>query len=64
MTESYYKYKLKGVVVHFGTAEQGHYYSFIEDRESKKGGWFEFNDTVVRDFDTSDIAEEWFGGED
>jgi ubiquitin carboxyl-terminal hydrolase 9/24 len=62
--ESYYQYKLKGIVVHYGTAEQGHYYSFIQDRESKNGGWFEFNDTLVKDFDPSDIPEEAFGGED
>ena len=27
--EDYYKYKLVGVVVHFGSADAGHYYSFI-----------------------------------
>jgi hypothetical protein len=27
--EGYYKYNLKGIVVHYGTADQGHYYSFI-----------------------------------
>ena len=26
---SYYKYKLAGVVVHYGTADAGHYYSYI-----------------------------------
>lgn len=35
-----YAYHLKGVVVHAGTAEAGHYYSFIKD-DSK---WYEFND--------------------
>jgi ubiquitin C-terminal hydrolase len=29
MPENYYKYKLKGIVVHYGTADQGHYYTFI-----------------------------------
>lgn len=36
MPQDYYKYKLKGIVVHYGTADQGHYYSFIQDREGKK----------------------------
>ena len=27
--DNYYHYKLKGIVVHHGTADQGHYYSFI-----------------------------------
>jgi len=26
----YYRYKLKGIVVHTGTADFGHYYSYIE----------------------------------
>lgn len=26
---NYYKYTLKGIVVHYGTSDQGHYYSFI-----------------------------------
>lgn len=30
-------YKLKGVVVHTGSADSGHYYSFIEDSEKN---WF------------------------
>jgi ubiquitin C-terminal hydrolase len=62
--DSYYNYKLKGIVVHHGTADQGHYYSFIQDREGKNEGWFEFNDTLVREFDSADIKEEAFGGED
>jgi len=30
----YYNFKLKGVVVHMGTADSGHYYSFIKDRQA------------------------------
>ena len=62
--DNYYKYTLKGMVVHYGTSDQGHYYSFIQDREDKNAGWFEFNDTIVRDFDPSEIPEEAFGGDD
>ncbi len=61
--ETYYKYVLKGIVVHAGTADQGHYYSFIQDRENKNQGWFEFNDVIVKDFDPSEIPEETFGGD-
>ena len=46
--DEYYFYKLKGIVIHDGTSDQGHYYSFIQDRDSN--GWFEFNDTIIRDF--------------
>ncbi len=62
LPESYYEYKLKGTVIHLGTADQGHYYSFIEDRETEK--WFEFNDTIVREFNPNDIPYEAFGGDD
>jgi ubiquitin C-terminal hydrolase len=34
-------------VIHSGTAESGHYYSFIKDEDNK---WFEFNDTIVKPF--------------
>ena len=28
----YFKYKLRGVTLHMGTAESGHYYSLIHDK--------------------------------
>lgn len=60
LPDNYYKYKLKGTVVHYGTADGGHYYSYIKDRDSDK--WFEFNDTSVREFDPAELPEETFGG--
>ncbi|OMJ71338.1 hypothetical protein SteCoe_30490 [Stentor coeruleus] len=39
----YYSYRLKGIIIHHGRAEQGHYYSFIHEGEN----WYEFNDTIV-----------------
>jgi ubiquitin C-terminal hydrolase len=60
--KEYYQYRLKGVVVHMGTADSGHYYSFIQDRKSDN--WIEFNDKLVKDFDPSDIPSEAFGGEE
>lgn len=62
----YYDYNLKGIVVHIGTAEQGHYISYAQDREQPATGnkWFEFNDHLVREFNPEDIAYECFGGED
>jgi ubiquitin C-terminal hydrolase len=42
-----YLFDLIGIVVHKGTAEVGHYYSFIKTEPNK---WFEFNDSTVKSF--------------
>jgi hypothetical protein len=57
---SYYQYELTGIVAHFGTAESGHYYSFIKDKE--RGRWLEFNDRLVVPFSEDQIEPECFGG--
>lgn len=36
--------------MHMGTANSGHYYSYIRSRDGD-GEWLEFNDTVVCSFD-------------
>eukprot|EP01103_Thecamoeba_quadrilineata_P011019 TRINITY_DN2539_c0_g1_i2.p1 TRINITY_DN2539_c0_g1~~TRINITY_DN2539_c0_g1_i2.p1 ORF type:complete len:2405 (-),score=378.30 TRINITY_DN2539_c0_g1_i2:956-7465(-) len=59
---SYYEYSLSGVLVHTGTADSGHYYSFIKDRPS--GSWYHFNDQVVEPFDPRDLQRNCFGGSD
>ncbi len=62
LPKGYYRYKLRGVVVHIGSIDSGHYYSFIEDRESAADHrWFEFNDTMVREFPVDTLPEEAFG---
>ncbi|OZC06146.1 hypothetical protein X798_06873 [Onchocerca flexuosa] len=40
------KYCLRGVIVHSGQANGGHYYSFIRSEEDG-GRWFKFDDTDV-----------------
>ena len=45
---SHFQYRLKGVVVHTGSADSGHYYSFIEGANAQ---WYEFNDERVSEFD-------------
>jgi ubiquitin C-terminal hydrolase len=39
-------YELTGVLVHTGTCNSGHYYSFIKERDGS-GQWHQFNDTKV-----------------
>jgi len=60
--DDYYQYKLKGVIIHMGTSDSGHYYSLITDRDGKEDEWFEFNDSIVRPFDLADMKSEAFGG--
>uniref|UniRef100_H3HBV0 USP domain-containing protein n=1 Tax=Phytophthora ramorum TaxID=164328 RepID=H3HBV0_PHYRM len=55
-----YEYRLKGVLVHSGVAQGGHYYSFIYDHMSEK--WFKYDDEDVTPFDPSNIEAECFGG--
>ena len=59
--EEYYNYNLRGIVVHMGEANSGHYFSYIKD--TRTGEWYEFNDTNVMPFDTADMDEKAFGGE-
>lgn len=54
----YYNFNLRGVVVHKGTSDSGHYYSLIKDGEDK---WYEFNDKLVREFNYMDMAKEAYG---
>ena len=74
-----YIYELIGVTVHTGTAEGGHYYSFIRERGDKElesdaessnehrerpKKWYLFNDAEVKPFDAvNQLAAECFGGE-
>lgn len=60
-SEKYYEYKLKGVVIHIGYADSGHYYSLIQERSGEER-WLEFNDTVVRKFNIENLNDEAFGG--
>jgi len=47
-------------LVHSGSANSGHYYSYIKER-GDSGRWLEFNDRVVKEFDYANLAKECFG---
>lgn len=48
-----YAYSLRGAVIHSGTSEGGHYYSFINSNSK----WFSFNDEFIEEIKTSRIEE-------
>lgn len=54
-----FEYRLTGIVCHNGTAEYGHYYSFIEVQPDY---WLEFNDSTIRQFSKNSIETHCFGG--
>ena len=60
-----FDYELTGIVVHRGTADGGHYYSYIKERDRRNSinfnKWFEFNDTTVRPFKLDELSKECFG---
>ena len=69
----YYQYELKGINIHTGSADGGHYFSYIDSfREGEgnimaqpqngKDNWLTFNDSSVSKFDTDKISSECFGG--
>ena len=59
-------FELVGVLVHTGTAESGHYYSYIRERpvagamHSHK--WVHYNDCEVQYWDPANIPMQCFGG--
>jgi len=72
-----WEYKLVGVIVHSGTANAGHYWSYINTRrghaephgsdpnwsKTETDPWMEFNDSTVRNFNFEKLKEECFGGD-
>lgn len=60
-------FQLVGVLVHAGTAESGHYYSYVRvppENQDEPVNWIEFNDDAVSLWDPSLMEEATFGGLD
>ena len=73
--KDYYKYELKGINIHTGTASGGHYISLIDVKRDGNGNtmytlepdespkWLKFNDSSLSEFDINNIPVECYGGE-
>ncbi len=75
--EDCWEYKLVGVVMHSGTANSGHYWSYINTRrghaepdsddpnwaKTENDPWMEFNDSTVSNFNFEKLKSECFGGD-
>lgn len=60
-------FELVGVIIHSGTAETGHYYSYIRQRPSgrpSEESWVQFNDHEVCKFEPRQMRDMAFGGSD
>ena len=60
LPEDYYEYSLAGVVIHSGSADSGHYYSYIKDRHTEN--WMKFDDRYVETYDIQNLVHDCFGG--
>ncbi len=55
------EYELRGITIHFGVVDFGHYYNIIKGPDNK---WYKFNDISVSEFKEEDIPREAFGDKD
>lgn len=55
------QFSLRGVIIHSGFADSGHYYSLIKDKKDGKSRWLEFNDQYVTNFDLTRLPYVAFG---
>jgi len=56
--KEFYKMKLKGVIVHSGSADVGHYYSILLNEKL----WRKYDDSRVGIFTNNSFDSECFGG--
>lgn len=50
--------KLKGIIVHSGSADVGHYYTIVQ----QDGRWIKLDDSRTSFFTTSSLDSECYGG--
>lgn len=62
--DGYYDFVLSGIVIHRGSSDFGHYYSYVTNRKAphNKPAWYAFDDKNVEELDPRTIYDEAFGG--
>lgn len=55
------RYSLRGVIIHMGVADSGHYYSLIKDHKGGDDRWLEFNDRNITNFSINKLPDVAFG---
>jgi ubiquitin carboxyl-terminal hydrolase 9/24 len=53
-----YEFELQGVLVHYGIAQGGHYFSYAKDNDEN---WYRFDDEEVSPFNSDNIAQSYGG---
>jgi ubiquitin C-terminal hydrolase len=61
VTSGVHVYRLVGIVVHAGSADSGHYYSYVRDAASTL--WYCLNDAVTEVWDENSMSDAAFGGD-
>ncbi len=56
-----FEYILKGIIIHYGISEAGHYTSCVRTNSEE---WQYFDDEKYENFDIKDLAKECFGGKE
>ena len=57
--DEYYKYELKGIIIHKEDGKRDHFVSIIKVDKDK---WYEFDDSKVKEFNINNLEEKCFGG--
>lgn len=57
------KFTLHGVIIHMGSAQFGHYISYIKERK-EDGKWFCFNDSFVHQVEESEVLKAASGSDE
>ena len=59
--ETVHDYRLQSVIIHDGSCESGHYYSYIKTNQNMNK-WYKFDDNIVTSSSIEEIFKVGYGG--